>query len=153
DRGQSGVSAQVTLTEVKPAPHREVRATARFSPSDVADGASWVRGIAWQGGGLHNFPLERIGEGVYRTPAPLPVYGDWKAALRIQNGHTMLGVGIYAPADSAIPVAQTPALPSVTRAMEPDRQLLQRERKRDVPGWLWTAAGLTVLAFTLAFLT
>jgi hypothetical protein len=129
-----------------------VLATVRLNPPDVADGASWVRGIAWQGGGLVGFDLDRIGEEVYRTPDPLPVYGDWKAALRIQNGHTLLGVGIYAPADPAIPVAKAPAPPQFTRPLEADRQLLQRERKRDVPGWLWTAASLVVLALTLSFL-
>jgi hypothetical protein len=153
DRTPTGATAQVTLTDIKPAPNREVLATVRFSPANVADGASWVREIAWQGGGLVGAPLERIGEGVYRTPEPLPVYGKWKAALRIENGHTLLGVPIYAPADAAIPLPATPALASFTRPLENDRQLLQRERKRDVPGWLWLAASLTVLVLALAFLT
>jgi hypothetical protein len=153
DRTPAGASARVTLTEVKPAPDREVLATVRFSPADVADGASWVREIAWQGGGLVGAPLERIGEGVYRTPEPLPVHGKWKAAFRIENGHTLLGVPVYAPADAAIPLPGVPALASFTRPLENDRQLLQRERKRDVPGWLWLAASLTVLVLALAFLT
>lgn len=153
DRNVQGASAEVTLTDVKPAPEREVLATARFDPPAVAEGASWVRGIAWQGGDLIGFPLERIGDGVYRTPEPLPVYGDWKAALRIHNGHTLLGLGIYAPADPAIPVAEAPAPAHFTREMRPDRELLQRERKRDVPGWVWTLASLSVLAMTLAFLS
>jgi hypothetical protein len=153
DRTPSGASAQVSLTEVKPAPEREVLATVRFSPANVADGASWVREIAWQGGSLIGAPLERIDDGVYRTPKPLPVYGDWKSALRIENGHTLLGVPIYAPADSAIPDPGVSAPPSFTRPLENDRKLLQRERKDDVPGWLWTAAALSVLAMALAFLT
>jgi hypothetical protein len=152
DRTPTGASAQITLTEVKPAPQREVLATVRFSPADVTDGASWVREIAWQGGGLVGAPLERIGDGVYRTPEPLPVYGKWKSALRIENGHTLLGVPIYAPADAAIPLPAVPALASFTRPLENDRQLLQRERKRDVPGWLWNGASLTVLLLALAFL-
>jgi hypothetical protein len=152
DRTPKGASAQVTLTEVKPAPEREVLATVRFSPADVADGASWVREISWQGGGLVGAPLERISPGVYRTPEPLPVHGEWKAALRIQNGHTLLGVPIYAPADPAIPDPGVTAPASFTRPLEADRKLLQRERKDDVPGWLWLGASLTVLALGLAFL-
>jgi hypothetical protein len=153
DRTPSGDSAQVTLTEVKPAPQREVMATVHFNPANVADGASWVREIAWQGGGLVGAQLERIGPGVYRTPQPLPVYGKWKSALRIENGHTLLGVPIYAPADAAIPAPGVAAAPSFTRPLENDRKLLQRERKRDIPGWLWMGASLAVLAMALAFLT
>jgi hypothetical protein len=152
DHTPSGDSAQVTLTEVKPAPNREVMATVRFNPPDVADGASWVREIAWQGGGLVGAPLQRVGEGVYRTRQPLPVYGKWKSALRIENGHTLLGVPIYAPADPAIPAPGVAAVPQFTRPLEADRKLLQRERKRDIPGWLWMGASLTVLVLALAFL-
>jgi hypothetical protein len=153
DRTPSGDSAHITLTEVRPAPNREVMATVRFSPADVTDGASWVREIAWQGGGLVGAQLEKIGPGVYRTPEPLPVYGKWKAALRIENGHTLLGVPIYAPADPAIPLPAVLATPTINRPLENDRKLLQRERKRDIPGWLWLGASLTVLVLALAFLT
>src|SRR3954468_16726616 len=52
DRTPMGDSARITLTEVKPAPQREVLATVSFSPASVTDGASWVREIAWQGGAL-----------------------------------------------------------------------------------------------------
>ena len=153
DRSLTG-RAQVTLTEVSPPPEREVLATVRLDPADVAEGASWARGIAWQGGGLVGFDLEEISPGVYRTPEPLPVYGDWKAALRFHNGHTMAGVGIFAPEDPAIPAEEEPALPSFTRDLRsPDRELLQRERKDDVAGWLWPVASLSVLVVALAFLT
>jgi hypothetical protein len=151
DRTPSGAGTQVTLTEVTPAPKREVLATVRFNPPAIADGASWVRGISWQGGDLVGFPLEKIGEGVYRTPKPLPVYGDWKAGIRIQNGHSVIGTPIYAPADAAIPVPEVPASASFTRPLSPDRELLQRERKRDVAPWLWNAAGLVVLLLFFGF--
>ena len=142
----------MTLTEVKPAPEREVLATVRFTPSDVADGASWVRDIGWQGGGLVGSQMERIGEGVYRSRQPLPVHDDWKTAIRMHNGHTLLGVPIYAPADAAIPHPGVTAPAAFTRDLQPDRVLLQAERKRDVPGWLFTAAVVAVLAFILAAL-
>ena len=59
---------------------------------------------------------------------------------------------IYAPADPAIPAPGVAATPTISRPLENDRQLLQRERKRDIPGWLWTGASLTVLVLALAFL-
>ncbi|MFN2611798.1 MAG: hypothetical protein ABR536_00330, partial [Solirubrobacterales bacterium] len=152
DHTPSGASAHLTLSEAAPAPKRQVNATVRFDPPQLTDGANWVRGIAWQGGGLVGFQLQKIGEGVYRTPSPLPVYGDWKVGLRVQNGHSVIGVPIYEPADKAIPAGEVPASSNFTRPIQPDRRLLQRERKPDVPGWLWLAASLVVLAAVLCFL-
>jgi hypothetical protein len=152
DRTPDGGTARVTLADVKSAPDREVLATVRFDPPGLADGASWVRDIAWQGGGLVGSQMKRIGEGVYRSRQPLPVHDDWKAAIRMHNGHTLLAVDLYAPADPAIPAPGTPVEASFTRALEPDRVLLQRERKRDVPGWLFTTGVLATMALILAFL-
>ena len=45
-----------------------------------------------------------------------------------------------------------PALVSTTRAFEGDQEVLQRERKQDVPGWLWGVAGLVVLGITSSLL-
>jgi len=154
DRTPSGDSAQITLTEVKPAPQREVLATVRFSPASAADGASWVREIAWQGGGLVGAPLERVGEGVYRTPEPLPVYGKWKAALRIENGHTLLGVGIYAPADAAIPVGRRAGAGELHPPAAPgSRAAPARAKARHPRLGFGKGASLMVLVLALAFLT
>ena len=145
-----GARATVTLRQVSPAPDREVLATVRLTPRDLADGATYVRAIAWQGHARRvGFPLRRVAEGVYRTPQPLPVHGEWKSGLRILAGRRMLGVSFYAPADGAIPAAEVPALARFTRAVQPEVEILQRERKRGVPGWLWTAAALAVLALML----
>jgi hypothetical protein len=153
DHTPSGASATVSLSDASPAPHRTVNATVRLDPPDLADGANWVRGIAWQGGKLVGFELRKVGEGVYETPSPLPVYGDWKAGIRIQNGHSVIGSPIYSPADTAIPLPEIPATSSFTRPFEPDRELLQRERKPDTPGWLWTTASLVALVAALAFMS
>jgi len=120
DRTPSGDSVQITLTEVKPAPQREGArhgpASARPAPPTAPAGCakSPGRAAAWSA---------RRSNGSARAstarPEPLPVYGKWKSALRIENGHTLLGVGIYAPADAAIPVAAEPALPSFTRPLRP----------------------------------
>src|SRR3954466_7127216 len=57
------------------------------------------------------------------------------------------------PADAAIPGAKEgPASAHFTRPFVADHELLQRERKTDIPGWLWTAACLVVLALSLVFM-
>ncbi|MGH2922427.1 MAG: hypothetical protein ACRDKH_00150 [Solirubrobacterales bacterium] len=152
DRSSEG-SAQITVAEVAPPPEREVVATVRVDPADVAEGASWARGIAWQGGGLVGFDLDEIGPGVFRTPEPLPVHGNWKAAVRFHNGHTMAGVEIFAPEDAGIPAPEVPAVTGTREMRSPDREMLQRERRDDVAPWIWTAASLGVLAMALAFLS
>ena len=45
-----------------------------------------------------------------------------------------------------------PAKQSFTRPFVDDHQLLQREQKQGVPGWLTTVAPLGVLALALGFL-
>lgn len=132
---------------------RTVVATVRFDPAGAAEtDVNWLTTIAWQGGEpLRVEPLERIGEGVYRS-APVPVGGSWKTMVRLHRGRELAGLPIYLPADPAIPVAGVAAAPRFERAFVRDHELLQRERLDDVPGWLWGAAGLVVLALTAALL-
>jgi hypothetical protein len=72
--------------------------------------------------------------------------------IRFQRGRDLAAIPVAMPADAAIPVGAVPALASTTRAFQPDRHVLQRERRQDVPGWLWGVAGLVVLAITSALL-
>jgi hypothetical protein len=132
--------------------HREVTGTVRLSPSNVADDSAWVTVTSWQDGGLKVDRLQRVGEGVYRFRQPAPAYGDWKTILRVQTGRAIMGVPVYMPADTAIPAKEVPASAHFTRPFVADHLLLQRERKGDVPGWLWTAACLLVLALSLMFM-
>ncbi|MCW3004865.1 MAG: hypothetical protein JWQ20_4163 [Conexibacter sp.] len=131
---------------------RHVIGTVRLTPRDAADGAAWISVTSWQDGGLKVDRLERVGEGLYRFRTPAPAYGDWKTVLRVQNGRTIMGVPIYMPQDSAIPAEEVPASASFTRTFVPDHELLQRERKGDTPGWLWTGACLVVLVLSLLFM-
>ena len=146
-------SATVQLTDAPGGAGRQVNATVHFHPASLPDDARWVAATAWQGGGLHVEPLKRVSEGVYRTTAPIPVYGDWKTTLRVQRNREVIAVPIYMPRDTAIPAREIPAKPRFTRTFIDDKKLLQREKKDDVPGWLWGGANLAVMALYVAFLT
>jgi hypothetical protein len=145
-------TATVALTDTRPAPQREARATVRIDPASAADGAAWVQVTAWQGGGLVVDRLRRTGPGRYESTKPIPVHGSWKALLRLHAGATLAAVPIFLPRDTAIPAPAVPALARFTRPFENEVKFLQRERKRDVPGWLFAAASFAVLAIALAFL-
>jgi hypothetical protein len=138
--------ARVTLTDVSPRPEREVHATVRIDPADAAEGAHFLNVTAWQGGGSVVSELERAAPGVYRTTEPIPVHDGWKAMVRLHRGDSLLGVGIYLPEDRAIPAPLVPAEPRFTREFVRDLELLQREKKDDVPGALSLLAYLVVAA-------
>jgi hypothetical protein len=130
---QEGVRGSVTLDEVTSGEQRTVNATVRFDPADAPEDADWVRGIAWQGGGLVDAELEEIEPGVYRTTEPLPVYGNWKALIRFHEGSSIVGLPVFLPEDPAIPADGIAAAPSFEREFVPEKQILQRELKDDVP--------------------
>jgi hypothetical protein len=147
----AGSSASVALTD---AGDGRAHATVTVKPAAVAEDADFVQELAWQGGERSvQAPMRRIGPGVYRTSEPLPITGSWKALIRIQNGSTLADVPVYLPADPAIPAAGIPALPRFERALVSDSELMQRERKRDVPGWLWAAGIGSVLVMIAMLLT
>jgi hypothetical protein len=148
----SGMRAQVALTETAPAPNREVAATIRITPASAAEDARWVSVTAWQGGGkLVVDRLREIGPGVYRTTKAIPVYGEWKSVVRVHKGRELAGTPLFLPADEAIPAKEVPATASFTRPFTDEKEILQRELKDDVAGWLWVAASLIVLLVTLGF--
>ena len=135
------IRAAVSLTDVGSGPHREVLVTARLAPGGAADGARWFTVTSWQGGGAVVARMERIAPGVWRATRPIPAWGPkWKSTLRLQAGRAVLAMPVYLPADAAIPVAGVPAPPRFERTFVPDKQVLQREQKPDVPGGLQGAA-------------
>jgi hypothetical protein len=146
------VQAHVTLHNLRPGSEREVGAAVRIDPPQAAEDPAWLNVTAWQGGGLLVDRLTAHGNGLYRTTEPIPVHGDWKASIRLQRGREVLGLPVYMPEDTAIPAPKVPAEQSFTRPFVNDSQLLQREQKPGVPGWLTTVAPLGVLVLALAFL-
>jgi hypothetical protein len=126
--------------------------TFRVDPASLAADPAWLTITAWQGGGLHVDRLRQIGPATFATTGPVPLSGEWKAMIRLQDGRKILTAPVYLPADAAIPVPEVPVRPQITRALLPDHQVLQRERKQDVPIWLWTAAGGIVAAIAACFL-
>ena len=130
---QDGVSAQVALRDVGSGPSREVEATVRMDPADAAADAEWFDVTAWQGGGLVVAPLQRTGPGVYRSTEPIPVYGNWKAMIRLHDASSLTALPIYLPRDTAIPVGETPAPAHFIRSFTDEHKLLQREAKTGSP--------------------
>jgi len=139
-------SATVALRDVQSGPDREVEATVHVEPPGSVDDPEFFNVTAWQGGGSVVAPLERIGPDVYRTTDPVPVHDFWKANIRLQQGGGLTAVPIYLPEDRAIPAEEVPAQASVMREFRPDLEVLQRERKEGVSGFLTAGAYLTVLA-------
>src|SRR3954451_1513672 len=149
-----GVQAHVQIHQLHPKPQREVAATVRIDPPTAAADPAWLNATAWQGGGLVIDRLASQGDGVYKTTQPIPVYDDWKATIRLQNGREVLGLPVYMPNDPEIPwAAPVAAKPHFTRTFVNDHQLLQREQKPGVPTWLKTVAPLIVLMLAIGFLT
>jgi hypothetical protein len=141
--------AQITTRDLAPPPKRKVAATIRLHPRNAADDAEWLNVTGWQGGGSVVDSLHKIREGVYRTTKPIPVYGNWKVTLRLHKGRTVASLPIFLPKDQAIPVPEVPAKARFTRSFVRDKKNLQREQKKNVPGFLTTAAYLLVLAIGL----
>jgi hypothetical protein len=162
--------AHIELTDVRPAPQREALATVRLEPADVADGANWLYILAWNGGEDRVVDrLRPIGDGVYRSTRPIPLYGTWKAGLRLNNGRLRGAVPMRLPVDQGLPNAEQripavvtgeqleralrksagaelPAPASFTRPFGSDNLIVLRETKGDVDGWLWALGiGLTGL--------
>jgi hypothetical protein len=140
--------ATVRLTEAPSQDGRAVQATVRISPRDGLEGANFANVTAWQGGGSVVDDLRRVGPGLYRTTEPIPVHGGWKAMIRVQTGNSLVSVPIYMPRDKAIPAPEVPARESFTRPFVRDVEILQREQKQGVPGFLKLLAYLTVAAIT-----
>ena len=72
-------------------------------------------------------PMRKVGDGVYQSTRPVPVYGKWKTLLRLATVNSLQALPVYMPADPAIPAKGIPAASHFTRAFVADKKVLQRE--------------------------
>ncbi|WP_244929584.1 hypothetical protein [Nocardioides sp. W7] len=150
----SGLEAETTIVADEQGPDgREVQAEFRFSEPPVDGEEAWLTVTAWQGGrgsaGLHVQPLEEVSPTLWRTTEPVPVDGTWKTMVRVHDGRSLRAMPIYLPEDAALDEPAVPVADGSVRAFGEEKLILQRELKDDVPGWLWTVAGLVVLLCSL----
>src|SRR5947209_10768740 len=143
--------ASVALRTVHAAPRRTASATIALTPRSAARDAQWLTVTAWQGRGLVVDRLREVAAGVYTSSRPIPVYGNWKAMIRLEDGRAVRAVPIYMPADPAIPAPAVPARPHFRQMFVRDKKILQRE---SVGGssWLQTPAYLLLLAIATGWL-
>jgi hypothetical protein len=149
-----GVRATLDLNVQNTPDGRVATGTVQLAPPTAADGAYWFNVTGWQGKDrpAHIDTLDEIGPGLYRITQPIHVDGTWKTTLRLHKGRELAGLPIFMPADPAIPVSQIPVQSHETRTFELDHQLLQREQKKGVAGWLTLAAYLGVGLISLALI-
>lgn len=141
--------------------------TVQTDPLDAADDAVWISALAYQGNhekdpdvegnGVLSVAMEPTGrEGEFRSAEALPLYGDWKVLVRLHLAPTtMVSIPLHMPEDTAIDgpasgLVQVDDGTDVAFVHEPF--LLQRERKPDVPAWLWTAMYGVVIGSWLGLL-
>jgi hypothetical protein len=152
-------SATFALTQVGTAAEPEVTATVRIDQGVIDGDPTWVQITAWQGGGegVVTDRLRRTGDdttGAYQyvSTKPVPVGGNWKTLLRVQDGRTLAAVPIYLPADGPLGAKELPADATFTRDFVPEIDILQRERTDEHPAWIWAAANMVVLLCSLAII-
>jgi hypothetical protein len=143
---EPGVSGVVSLERVATGAEPTAYVTITLTPGDAADGARWFEALAWQGGGLEYHPMDKVADGTYRARGVLPMYGKWKAMVRLHQGQRdMVAAWVYAPEDAAI---EKPAI-QVSNGQQVDfvneQQVLRREERTDVPRWMWNG-GYALLA-------
>ena len=144
--------ATVSLQEVGMPGKPEVIAKVRLEPANLIDEhPTWVTILSWQGGGagVINDQLRRTGPDTWESTKPMPVHGNWKTLLRLQDGRMLAAVPIFLPADPALGAPELPASATFTRDVVPEISILQRERKLDVPASMWGIANLLVLLCSL----
>jgi len=151
-------TASIATTQVGTEAEPEIMTTVSVQPADlVDDNPTWVQLTAWQGGtddtkGVVTHQLTRTGKNTWESSQPVPVGGNWKTLLRVQDGRMLAGVPIFMPEDAPLNVKEVPAEPKFTRDFVPEIEILQRERDFDSPAWMWGVANLIVLLCSLAIL-
>ena len=151
-------TATFTTTQVGTDAQPEIMTTVSVQPADlIDDNPTWVQLTAWQGGsddkkGIVTHQLKRTGENTWESTQPVPVGGNWKTLLRVQDGRMLAGVPIFMPADAPLDAEEVPVEPEFTRDLVPEIEILQREREQDTSAWMWGVANMIVLVCSLAIL-
>lgn len=148
-------SATIAIEQVGTAQEPAVEIEMTVEPADLIDDEyTWVQLMAWQGGGpgVVSDNLERTGENTWRSTKPVPIEGNWKTLVRVQDGRMLTAVPVYLPEDPAIGAEELPVEDTVTRDFTREIEILQRERDLGAPTWLWAAGNTVVLICTLAML-
>lgn len=143
-------TATFAVTTVDVAGKPEITTKVTLSPADLVSAhPTWVQITAWQGGGVVTDRLRRTSANTWESTKGVPIGGNWKTLLRVQDGRMLTAVPIYLPADAPLNVKEVPTPAAFTRTFVPEIKILQRERKFDAPGWLWGVANLIVLLCSL----
>ena len=151
-------TATITTTQVGTDAEPEIMAKVSVQPADlIDDNPTWVQLTAWQGGsddtkGIVLHQLKRTGENTWESTQPVPVGGNWKTLLRVQDGRMLAGVPVFMPADAPLDAEEVPVEPQFTRDLVPEIEILQRERDFEAPAWMWGVANMIVLVCSLAIL-
>lgn len=132
-------TARITTTVAGDGPDRPVLVEVVFDPPGAVQDAKWLHVAAWQGGGVHAEPLTLGPDGVWRTANPVPTGGTWKTTVRANVGLGRSSVPVRLPADPQLNLPEIPLQHNVTRDLVSDVTLMQRERRTDVPQWMFTA--------------
>ncbi|MFT4298822.1 MAG: hypothetical protein QM597_04195 [Aeromicrobium sp.] len=141
--------------------------TATFTDPQAVEDAVWIYALHWQGRhttdgpvpldpatktpGIMRVAMEPTGTpGQFRSAQELPFYGNGKTVLRVHLPPTdMVAIMLWAPDDPAIegPGGRQVLVTSGQIAdLTYEPQILQRERKPEVPTWLWATGYAVVLS-------
>ena len=82
----------------------------------------------------------------------MPVGGNWKTTLRVQDGRMLTALPIFLPEDAPLKAEEVPADASFTREFVPEIDILQRERKGDTSPLVWGIANAVVLFCSLGII-
>jgi hypothetical protein len=137
--GEKPYVADIDVTPVGDGSH--VAVAAHFDDPSILDGAEWFQTFAWQGGGFVREDMRYAGDGIWRSPEPVPVTGEWKSMLRIHDGSSMRAAPIRFNRDEFVGAPPIPARSREDFAFQREQQYLMREYRggnRDLilPGYL-----------------
>lgn len=139
------VTAAVRITD-RAGGYANVRV--KLTPADAADNARFFQASSWQGGGLELAEMREVAPGEYVSNRRVPMFGKWKALLRLHRGGEMMTVPLYLPADPEINKPEIAAIDR-TMAFQPETKYLLREQHG---GSAWFENGVYALLAGVAVL-